>query len=339
MAAIAASNIRKILLGVCLCAAAGVGQFFLTGLSPARVDESRGSREAAVTATKTKRLTQTPVPRYTIATTVVLPTYEWMRATENVLFPWCGPDNRRFYSDSGDWVATRCINNSLGVYQSKDIHNNFYFTFRDVYGSKYENGNGDGRIVPVHFLHNDVFFYFSVYHPGDGGCPTYDYDQALFKLNLTTGEITEQVSPEDNNYFNFSFSSGDKFLAYFASNLGNPTLYLQDLKKHEKKMIHIDGVYSEAGAMLWSPDDDQLIFSARTGEDCYEMNYSVISLDPESLDQKVIVQRSAKMILPVRWIDSEHILVITGITPVYSILNITTGELEPESHPEAIPVE
>lgn len=342
MAEKAAFNIRKILLGVCLCAAAGMGQFILSGSSQVQEIESHGSREATITLTKTKRLTQTPAPRFTLTTTVILPTYEWMEATENVLFPWCGPENRRFYSDSGDWVASRCINRSMGVYNAKDLRKKFYFTFREVYGSKYENGNGDGQIVPIHFSHDEEYYYFTVYHPGDGGCGNYADYMALFKLNLTTGEITEQVTPEEKNYYNFSFSSDDKFLAYFTSNLGNPNLYLQDLNNNEKKMISINDVYSDAGFMVWSPDNDQLIFAARSGEDCFDMDYYVVSINLNNFKQKVIIQEKNLAIIPVRWVDFEHILVEANSTKEhsdtkYSILNINSGRLEPVSHPEAIP--
>jgi len=90
--------------------------------------------------------------------------------------------------------------------------------------------------------------------------------------------------------------------------------------------------------MVWSPNNDQLIFSARSsGEDCFDLDYYVVSLDLENLDQKIIVQGKELTLFPVKWIDEEHILVLRNFNPEYSILNIKTGILEPESHPEAIP--
>jgi hypothetical protein len=331
MAAKAVSNFKKILLGVFLCAAAGLGQFFLMGASPARVDENEDSREAAVT------LTKTPAPRFTLTTTVELSMPEQIRATEGVLFFDCGWANRRINSDDSEWTAVNCVGNAIGVYKPKNLSKKYYIKYFDVYGKDYENGNHDGKLTPVHFSKDHQSFYFSPYLVGDGGCPMYGWNYALFRLDLKTGSIVDQVSPEENAGFNFAFSNDDKYLAYIYSNNSLPDLHIQDLNNNTQTVIPIYGVYSEAGSMLWSPDDSQLVFTARTGEDCNEMNYSVISLDTKNFDQKVLVQGSAKMILPVRWIDGEHILVLTGFNTVYSILNITTGELEPESHPEAIP--
>lgn len=337
MATIKVNNLKKILVGIFLCAAAGMAQFFLSGSSVAIVDENHGSREATVTLTKTKRLTQTPAPRFTLTTTVQLSIPEQIQATERSLFYDCGWVIQRIHSDDGVWTAAQCVGNYIGLYKPKDLSKNYYLNYYDVYGGKYENGNHDGKLKPVHFSNDRQTFYFSPHLVGDGGCPVYGWNYGLFKINLKTGVIVEQVSPEENAGFNFAFSHDDKYLAYLYSNLKLPNIQIQDLKYNTQKEIPIDGVYSEAGAMIWSPDDGQLIFSARTGEDCFEMNYSVISLDLKNLNQKVIVQGSAKMIFPVQWIDTEHILVITGFNPVYSILNTTTGELEPESHPEAIP--
>jgi hypothetical protein len=329
-------NFKKILVGISLCAVAGMGQFILSGSSPARVDETHGSSDTSVTLTKTVRLTQTPAPRFTLTTTVILPTYEWMRATEEILFPWCGPDNRRLYSDSGDWVATRCINNSLGVYNLNDLKDKFYFTYLDVYGNENQDGNGSGLLRPIHFSKSEGYFYFSPSQSWDG-CPMYEINYALYKLDLKTGGISNQVSPEDKVGFNFAFSEDDKYLAYIASNLKSPSLYIQDLKKDTKKIISINGAYSEVGYMVWSPNNDQLVFSARSGEDCFELDYYVVSLDLKNFDQKVIIHGKELTLFPVKWIDDEHILVLRNFNPEYSILNINTGKLEPESHLDAIP--
>ncbi len=329
-------NIKKIILGVFLCVAAGVGQFFFSGSSPARVGENDGFHEAAVI------LTQTPAPRFTVTKTVILSIPEQIQATESSLFYDCGWAIRRIHSDDGEWVAAQCVGNYIGLYKPKELSKNYYLKYFDVYGGKYQNGNHDGRLMPVHFSDDHQSLYFSPYLVGDGGCPAYGWNYGLFKINLKTGAIVDQISPEENAGFNFAFSNDDTYLAYLYSNLKLPSLHIQDLKNNIMTVIPIDGAYSEAGAMIWSPDNDHLIFSATTGEECFNMDYYVVSMDLKNFDQKVIIQSKDLAIMPVRWVDGEHILVEANSIKEhsetkYSILNIITGKLEPESHPEAIP--
>lgn len=311
----------------------------LSGSSPVSGENNPVPRDVTLTLTKTVRLTQTPAPRFT-PTSSELSVFDQIRATEASLFYDCGSSDKRITSDDGAWVAVRCIGMSIGVYKPEDLSRHFTLNNKDIFGNKNEGGYPGDMLWPVHFSTDGKTFFFASHLNGDGGCPVYGMNYGLFKLDLNTGQISEQVSPVKHVLYNFAFSTKDDYLAYIGVGNGHSVLHVIELGNNAVRDIPLDTTYSDAGSILWSPDDAQLIFSTTTGEDCYERNYSVVSLDLKDFNQKVIVQGSAKMLIPVRWIDTEHILVLTGFDfdPTYTILNITTGELDPESHPEAIPL-
>lgn len=211
--------------------------------------------------------------------------------SEMAILPGCGAPIDRNYSPDGNWVAIQCVNYGMGVYNSKDLANAWFFSYYETFGLKYENGNHFGSLMPKHWSVDGKYLYFAPFIGGDGGCEWYIEGQALLQLDLSTGKLSEILSPTiDSTYYNFSFSHDDKYLAYFETWKEHPVLNLLDLVAGTKQEVPLGKKYSGAGFLIWSPDNKQALFSARSGEECEGMIYYIVLMNMNNHSQKIILE-------------------------------------------------
>jgi hypothetical protein len=256
-------------------------------------------------------------------------------ATQSAILPSCGYWGPETYSPDGNWIAFECLEPGIGVYNRKDTSIAWYFSYYKTFGLKYDNGNHFGKLIPKHWSNDRKYLYFAPFVGGDGGCPIYNEGQALFRLDLSSGKYTYILAPVENlSYYNFSFSNGDTYLGYFETWREQQVLKLANLISSQEFEIPLDKNYSGAGFLIWSQDNTQVFFSARTGEECENMKYDVITMSVNNHDQKTILSNNPIGYRPVQWIDENNIIVSAGITGSgysenYYDLNILTGKLSP----------
>ncbi|MFZ5879707.1 MAG: hypothetical protein ACOY0R_10075, partial [Chloroflexota bacterium] len=156
------------------------------------------------------------------------------------------------------------------------------------------------------------------------------------KLDLSTGVYTDMFAPsESSGYYNFSFSNGDTYLAYFETWREQQALMLLDMSSGKISETSLDPKYSGAGHIIWSPDNMLVAFSAQSGAECETMTYDIIVLDMNTHRQRSILSDDPLFHRPIQWLDENHILVSVRFTEEYYALNIQTGELSP--HVKIIP--
>jgi hypothetical protein len=100
--------------------------------------------------------------------------------------------------------------------------------------------------------------------------------------------------------------------------------------------IFIGEQFTEAGFLVWSPDNRQVLFSARSGADCNNMTYYLVLINTRNYTQKIILEGKTARFLPFQWIEGNQVI-ITSVKADYSrdyfYLDLTTGAIRPYLQP------
>jgi hypothetical protein len=267
----------------------------------------------------------------------IIATTEAHETTEASVFPNCGWPSNRNYSPDGNWIAVECSNYGLGVYSADDHSKAWFFSYYDDFANKYGSNIHDGHLRVKHWSTNGQYLYIMPFFGGDGGCPAYYEGQALLSIELSTGEISDIVSPSDFwSYYNFSFSNDEELISYFETWLEHPVLKIRSFDKQIE--IPIGNNYSGAGDLIWSQDNNQVLFSAKSGEECENLKYYLIVLNLKDRSQKVVLEgEDADKYQPIQWINENQVMLADYdySTEIYYSLNLTTGEVSEYSQPAA----
>jgi hypothetical protein len=253
---------------------------------------------------------------------------------EMTILAGCGAPLKRYYSPDQNWVAVECVNDGgLGVYNPRDPSKAWFLSYYQAFGLKHANGNFPGRLIPKHWSVDGKYLYFFPHEDKDAGCIWYPEGQALLRLDLSTGKFLEILVPdEDSIDYNFSFSNNDTYLGYFETGQEYPTLYLRNLLTGAIQKIFIGEQFTEAGFLVWSPDNRQVLFSARSGADCNNMTYYLVLVNTRNYAQKIILEGKTARFLPFQWLE-ENQAIVTFIKSDYSrdyfYLDLTTGATRP----------
>jgi len=235
------------------------------------------------------------------------------------------------YSPDGKWLAAECSEHGMIVSSLTDHSRSWFFSYRNIYGVKYDNGNEFGEVQPKHWSADGRYLYFVPFFYGDGGCAFYYQAQGLLRLDLSSGEYTELLSPDKNGFtYNISFSEDDRYLGYIQTWTEYPTLILNNLVAQTQQEVLLGDQYSGAGNFVWSQDHTQALFSARSGNDCLDMTYYLVLLNMNDFEQKVILEEKwEEPYKPIEWTDATHITVAEWFSGTLHSLDLTTGDLHP----------
>lgn len=111
---------------------------------------------------------------------------------------------------------------------------------------------------PDHWNHDTLIFraytlpcpdyFLCVYRDGD----------ALYKVDLESGEFSILLSPQSTSYA-FSISPDGKYLGYVYH--GKPeAVYIRDLASGEENQIVLTEIYERVGSFVWTPDSKEILF-------------------------------------------------------------------------------
>ena len=280
-----------------------------------------------------KYSTQTSVPT-TATHTPAQATSETLHIEVNKRVPECGFASSFSYSPDDQWVAFECLEPGMGVYNINEPTKAWYFSYHDVFGLKYQNGNHFGKLRPLHWSGGGSYLYFTALTVGDGGCPHHLKGYTLLKLELSTGTYTDLFKSSNSlGYYDFSFSNEDTFLAYVEAWQEQKAITLKETATGKTFEFALDKKYTSAGDIIWSPDNAFLAFSARTGEECETSTYDIIVMNLTDHHQSIILSNSTQYYRPIQWLDKYRILVDTNpYTEDYYELDLQTGKLSP--HPQ-----
>lgn len=198
-----------------------------------------------------------------------------------------------------------------------------------IYGMGNESPNPDYSIKPLHWSADGRYLYLGI-RPccGDGGCPAYGGIESLVRLDLASGEQILILEPEaDFRFYTVSFSEDDRYLAYFEKWLDHPIMNLRNLATDEEREIALGQQYTLAGEVVWSPDQDWVVFSARTGEACDNMVYYLVKMRLDDLTQTVLLEGADVTYTPVEWTQDNMLRLYLGWPGAYGVLDMTNLEI------------
>jgi hypothetical protein len=266
-------------------------------------------------------------------------TFEAINATEAVVLPKCGGSMDRSVSPMGNWVAVRCVNYGLGVYNRTNPSKAYFLSYYDLRGSLFNTGDRFGNVRSIHWGADGDSLYFSASPlQGDGGCSLGAYESWLFKLDLFSGRfarLADAVSaflPEDNS---LSFSSGDVYLAFVSRRPDNRIILVSlDLSGHKTTELALGKDVVSAFGLVWSPDNQRILLSAETGETCENISYRLVLVDLRNQNQKILINGD---FFPVSWDEGERVLLEGGSSDHLFYVDVSSGAITAYSGPTLTP--
>ncbi len=265
---------------------------------------------------------------------IVMATFEARYATEAAIFSECGPSDH-YYSPDGKWVALKCLNSMTVVYSLSDYSKAWLLKYNEIFGFEDVRLNQFESIIPWHWSVDGHYLYLSVFPRYlDGGCADFHSGEALIRLDLETGKVTQTLQPgsEGLKLYGFTFSKNDTYLAYFRTWLEHPILNIQNLVTGEEQHIPIGDQYDEAGDVIWSPDETRIVFSARTLTDaCENIVYYLVMMDLDDYRQTVLLE-GPDYHSAVEWVFDDYITVDLG-EENYGLLHVITHGIAPYQTP------
>lgn len=257
-------------------------------------------------------------------------------ATHEAIFPQCGSTLDLSYSPDGNWAVVVCMNHKTGVYSLDDPATAWSLEYFELFGEQYDDGNHFGRIEPVHWTRDSKFLYFMPFPAGlDGGCVAYADGLALFRLELSTGNVSQTLEPA-GAFYDVSFSNDDVCLAYFRTLDASLILNIVTLVTGQTQQLPLGEPFDVAGDVVWSPEMDRIIFSARHGDDCDAMTGYLVMMNLDDLSQTILLESTSEEYKPIEWTADNHII-LGGYYDGNLSLDLTTLEISSYVTPSPTP--
>lgn len=181
----------------------------------------------------------------------------------------------------------------------------------------------ESEFSPYRWSQDSRYLYFNIHAWSSGGV-SFSQSVGLQRLDVTNGNISE-ILPRIT--VDFSLSPKDDKLAYINYTENGIQLILRDMNTNKEKNVLL-GEYSNAGSIVWSPNQDYLVFATIVEKDSPNISGYVELLDVETLTSKTIAKNEDWFFDPLVWLNSHKIL-IRERGGDYFYLDIMTEELSP----------
>ncbi len=264
-------------------------------VTPSRITTVAPSPFFSLTNTQTQNPThtiaptETPYPTTTnTPTTTIQPTSTIPKGTITALetvkafVPICDPGVFWETSPDGHWIVDKyCTggNSENALFHMKVLNildgREWQVDFDTV-----KFGYEDGSFWPAHWSKDGRFLFISVFRQMDGGGFEFVNATMLLRLNLTTGEVI-QILPD--GFHTFAFSPKSEKLAYVTDHIIN----ILDLEGWRKETYKLNMGYCRIGDLIWSPNEDEIIFQTRT---CANDDFSEFLWDGSQISRHIGVQ-------------------------------------------------
>ena len=122
----------------------------------------------------------------------------------------------------------------------------------------------------------------------------------LLRLDLDSGK-TEDILPD--GYYAFAFSTDERIAYVYRSFQPPQFLNILDPSTGQEQSFSFGSTYCGIGHLLWSPQDDRIVFTAAT---CAEYPYiaslySYVILDTKSGDYQTFYSSADILPRPLKW--------------------------------------
>jgi WD40 repeat protein len=286
------------------------------------------------TFTETPRLADTVTPDFTT------PTLTSVQATIETLASFCdGESGRRSdilsfdqsFSPNGEWISILC-----GGYRKifrVDGSQSWNFKFQEMY-----EHDAPGFIKTHHWPKDGRYAYLSAQISDmDGPGMIFVDGWALYRLDLSNGNISTVLQPVPYLSYSFAFSPTDRYLIY--THPRQPKLiHVYEFSSGEDITFSLGDDYVIAGIFLWSPDGKKVVFSAAR-ENWFETDdgFSLFMVDLSKQQINFLVSGKPHEICAKEWLSDNKILVAEWTTYwsgfVFDLSKMELSELSTPVYP------
>ena len=155
--------------------------------------------------------------------------------------------------------------------------------------------SGDGRSL-----------YFG-YSPVPDGCALFVNFEDLYRLDLSTGAITEMLPPTRSLVI--AMSPDEESLAFIEWEEA-PGLVLQNIDTGEEQRVPLSAAQiDQAGGMIWSPDGSALLVTIAHSP-CLppDWSHSIVWVDLTTLETRVLIDHDIRRFGVAEWADPARVL-------------------------------
>ena len=194
-----------------------------------------------------------------------------------------------------------------------------------------ELGLGFPTPAPLKWSDDGQSFYFT-HRVNPDGCSAFPYYTDLHQVNLGDGIVNELLPPVAAA---LALAPDDSQVAYFIG--GEKELVIKDLSTGEERKTKIGpGKDFNAGNILWSPDGSSLTLTlainpcvgeAGVSNTVWAESTSIIWIDAETLEQRVLVNEDPRLFVTWEWNEPEKITIVDGQEDSFWQLDVNTGEI------------
>lgn len=194
----------------------------------------------------------------------------------------------------------------------------------------YASGLGASFLSPMQWSQDGQYFYFSNQVTPDGCVLFSPRSMDLYRLTLATGEV-QVVLP--GSYFGLFLSPDARLVAGFKQMTRE--FVIRDLDTGKEIAVDLDpGTDYHAGAIVWSPEGDQLALTLAiqpcsgdfTGMGLFTASSSIVLVDTSTGAVQTLIEKDDRKFETVSWDDPESITLKDKEGKLWS-LNVETGEL------------
>lgn len=270
------------------------------------------------TQTPTLIFTETPYPTFVYDAT------QKAFQTKVAEFPRLCPENVPYFSDfshgsiqispDGLWLAEMCLSFELKDFvltiSNKETRDSWNIFYKDYIPNL--DFVPDGGIFLVHWSNDSRYLYFTTFLGGDGGECYLDLTEtgvALFRVDLQTKQVSEILPLIKDNFrfYDFSISPTDKYLIYKVDKTG---LKILDISTGISKNIQHIKEFHDSGGYVWSPDEQELIYSTLLYKNEYERDsYTLRLVNIKTGDEEILLESKMNCYLAKEWKNNNILLI------------------------------
>ncbi len=195
---------------------------------------------------------------------------------------------------------------------------------------------GGEAFTPYRWSQDSRYLYFNIFVAIDGYVPFYQ-GAGLQRLDVLNGTVSEILSsgyvsdPTHHvyrwNFVPFSLSPDDKQLAYTNNSDNETQLVIRDIRTGNERSLSFKE-YSNAGSIIWSPQQDQIVLAVTKGTNWSNTLCSIELVEVDSLTSRTLVKDEDLVFDPIVWIN-KHTILLKERGGRYLYLDITTEKLSP----------
>lgn len=177
---------------------------------------------------------------------------------------------------------------------------------------------------PFHWSADGRYLYFTNLAVPDG-CSLFHNGSDLYRADLSTGQITEIVPPW---VWWVSLSPDEERVASIGWNGQALELRLRHLTSGEERRTTLEGKYTQAGSLVWSPDGQALVLTL-AAHPCDPTNWtqSIMRVDLATFSPTILIRDDKRLLVTTAWPEVD-VVELTDKDGDMWTLEVTSGKLE-----------